>query len=185
VYKFQVLLNDDDFYEYNKHHQINSPAGKSGLLLYRIIVPLATLCIFTSIIAIFQTVLGSYLTVTITVFITYFVTMTVFLIFSKRILLMSQKSGIKRMKKNGKLPYEPEYEIAFYDDCVINTSRNMTTRFSYSIVERVDKGDKAIYIYINVNMAQIIPLAIFPGESEKRAFLEYLRSRCAFYSVFI
>lgn len=70
----------------------------------------------------------------------------------------SVNNTIKRMKKDGRLPFEENSEIEFTDEMIIDKSTITQTRLKYEDVEKIIKTEKYLFIFIDSARAIIVPL---------------------------
>jgi len=96
------------------------------------------------------------------------------IIFSKNILIKSLEKNLKKLKKEGKLPYIKESEVKLDDEGIHINSSDTESKIKYSMVEKIVEAEKAIYIYIASIQAIIIPVNIFLDDMEKAKFLEFI-----------
>ena len=87
------------------------------------------------------------------------------------------KKYIELMKKDGKLPYGKETLIRFEEDFFIDTDEINEVKIKYSSIEKIAICAQAIYIYISVQQASIIPLSVFETEEQKAAFLAFIHNK--------
>lgn len=67
--------------------------------------------------------------------------------------------------------------LQFNEDSIICKASDSTTDFKWSLISRIDNGKKAIYLYLETNMAIIIPKRYFSTESEQIEFIEFVNKR--------
>jgi len=178
MFKFSVTLDDNDYFEYNKHVFFNGPAGRNTLLLYRLLVPmLGAFAIFMfwitgadAILLIGEAVLFAILSV-------------VFFLLAKPFAIKSIRSSIANHKKAGKLPYSKESTLLFEEDTFTSTTPEAITTLKYPIIERIVETEKAVYVMVGVLQAVIIPLKAFSDDAEKTKFIEFIQGKIAATSV--
>lgn len=78
--------------------------------------------------------------------------------YSKKFILKSMKKGLKKMKKEGRLPYSNEAIVKFDDESIHEISLNTESKTKYSLVEKIAVTEKAIYIYFSSVQAYILPV---------------------------
>jgi len=99
------------------------------------------------------------------------------IVYSKKIILKSVKISIKKIKKDGRLPYSNEAILKFDDECIYEITPNTENKTKYSLVEKITVTEKAIYIYFSSVQAYIVPVTVFSEEMEKLKFLEFINSK--------
>ena len=108
-------------------------------------------------------------------FITYGVLM---LCFQKPLQRSALKAQIKTLKKQGKLPYEPECTMEFREDSLRQISRAEITELAYSALEQICViPNKVVYIYRSSISGYIIPMSTFVSMDECNALLRFLQSK--------
>ena len=182
MYRFHIFLNDDDYFEFNRHHLFNTSLGRRRLASYRLRVVLGTLAILLGVLIMIYRFVSSLFMLQfalIMMAVTYLVVIVVFLLLSKRLAFWSTKRTLRGMKKSGRLPFAQESEMIFDDEHFEKRSSDTETRSKYSTIERIDETDRALYLYLNVNQAHIIPTSVFADATERSRFVSFLRERCS------
>ena len=90
------------------------------------------------------------------------------------LLLLKQIEGyIKKMKEQGKLPYEPEMTVEFLDDEMLGTGATGVEHRKYSDFTGILRDEEHIYITLDALRAVNLPLRCLDGkENELLEFLE-------------
>lgn len=172
MFKFQYLLNDNDYLEFNKFHLSNAPINKKALLFLRLMVPVMLALLFL------LTLLKSEdLTVEIGTLVTCVLVSVAWFFLVKPLMVASTKLNIKMMKKHGKLPYGKNISIEFHEDYFIETTSETETKTKYSFIERMAYGNYAIYIYISPIQAYIVPLTVFESAEQRDAFCAFINHK--------
>lgn len=170
MFEFRIRLNDNDYLLFNQYHLLNSPSGKKTLLYFNLIIPFSSF-IF---ILLFGINKGSDFLLILTQVILLAILSIIWAMFSKKIALKFMASGIKKMKKEGKLPYSNELILRFDNENIHEITSNTENKVKYSMIEKIAVTDKAIYIYFSSVQAYILPLTAFSDEMEKAKFLEFI-----------
>lgn len=173
MYEYKIKLDEKDYIEFNDYHLSNSVAGKKAVNLIRILVPLLFLCAIS--IFLIANADGELI---ITLAITAVVVSILMVFFSKKILIISMSKSIKRLKKDGKLPFNGEVIITFDEDGIHEKTLNSESKINYTLVEKIGQNKQAIYIYMSAVQAYIIPLSCFESDVKKIEFLEFLDKKC-------
>jgi hypothetical protein len=97
--------------------------------------------------------------------------------FSKKIILKFMTIGIKKMKKEGRLPYSNEAILKFDDEYIHEITPNTENKTKYSLIEKIAVTEKAIYIYFSSVQAYILPVTAFSEEMDKIKFLEFINMK--------
>ena len=82
--------------------------------------------------------------------------------------------SIKKVKKEGRLPYSNEAILKFDDESIHELTPNTENKTKYSLIEKIAVTEKAIYIYFSSVQAYILPVSAFSEEMEKQKFLEFI-----------
>lgn len=172
MFEFNVTLNDHDYFMFNQYHLFNSPDGKRNLMINRLCMPI--ICFFVVLI-IFSSEPDYKIVLLETIVFT--VLSVIWVIISKEILLYSLKKKIEKITKESRLPYAQEAIVKFDDEIIHEITKKSEIKMAYSVIEKIGVTEKAIYIYINFQMAFILPVTIFKDEVEKQKFLEFINSK--------
>jgi hypothetical protein len=172
MFKFKITLSDDDYLLFNQYHLLNSPSGKKYFTTIKFIVPFICfmfLVIFYIAGSDFELILFESILMTI---------MSICWIgFNKRLIIKSMNKKITKMKKEGKLPYSNEAILTFDNENIHEITPNSESVTNYSLIEKIIKTEKAIYIHINTVQAFILPVTAFSDEMEKQNFLEFINRK--------
>jgi len=174
-YQFEFKLSDVDYFEFNKFYIENAATHKDSLLNNRWL--LGSACLFLSLSAFYVfSVTGTLLTLIVAVF--ALAVSAVYLVGLNRFFASIMiKSAMKRMKKDGKLPYGKDNIIQFDEDSIIEFADEAETKRKYSAVEKVVCGKSAIYIFTDAAQAYILPLSVFGAETQRNEFLTFINRK--------
>lgn len=172
-YRFDITLTDEDYIAFNQFHAFDSPQGRkqtkknklflSIFILMLIVAPLLIMG-YSTVFAIYTAVMALYL--------------AAYLLFYRKIATLIQKKQIKRMKKQGKLPYEPAVTMEFYADRFVELTPNMRTEQSYSSIERICViPDRFVLLYLNTITAVILPIPQLRQQTQLDGFLAFLSEK--------
>ena len=82
------------------------------------------------------------------------------------------------MLKKEKRPYTPDYKIEFYDDYIVEITENSKSEFKYDVLYKIAVNEgKAIYIYRNALVAQLIPFGAFATDTDRIEFLDFINAK--------
>ncbi|MCL2677728.1 MAG: YcxB family protein [Clostridiales bacterium] len=172
MFKFTYTLNEEDYFEFQKWHYLNSPGGKSHLLGGRLLTPLfCALIIFVFWIAKADALMIIAQAIGLTILSIWWI-----IFGAKPWGIKTVRDGVKKLKKNGKLPYGKESTLVFDDEAIIETTSENEIRTVYSAIERVVETERYFFVYKNSAQAIIIPLSVFTADSEKKHFTEFIKS---------
>lgn len=174
-YRFHIHMTDEDYMEFNRFWQYQTPDGKKIVRLTRLLV----FSIFWMAMGIVL-VLEGFTLLTLIIDVALAITSVVYQLLLKSILNRSLGRRIKELKKSGKKLYSPESIIEFYDDYFVETAAGDKTQRGYSGIEQVSIVEgKAIYIHGNIHSAYIIPYSSFESQAQYGEFLEFLKEKIA------
>ncbi len=172
--KFQVHLNDNDYFEFNKFHQLQSHYGASVIKKTRIL-----LTVLFGILILFSFWSNGFTEDGFLNAGIYLVLLIIFQVFLKKFFLETIKANIKHLKKQGKLAYSEYSEIEFLEKSFTETTPTNKTEQSYASLERISVLDgKYIFLHTNNLMAYILPANAFRNQEEYDTFLQFIQSIC-------
>lgn len=173
LYKFEIQINDNDYYEFNRYHITESADNKKGMLFYRLYVPLIFICMFILF------ALGNqspFMLIFLAVF--YGIISLIWALATKSILSYSIKRRIKKMKKKGDMLYTESAEMEFYEEGFTETTKNAKSEIKYDAVYKVKVNEgKAVYIYQNSVQAFIVPFSAFKSDEERKEFIAFISEK--------
>lgn len=172
MFEFKITLGDDDYLLFNQYHLLNSSLGKKSLLTFRFIIPFV--CFMFVVIF---CIAGSDFQLIIIEAVLMTILSILWVGYSKKIILKSMKKRIKKMKKEGRLPYSNEAILKFDDESIHEITQNTESTTKYLLIEKIAVTEKAIYIYFSSVQAYILPITAFSKEIEKVKFLEFINMK--------
>lgn len=172
MFEFKITLDDNDYLLFNQFHLFNSRSGKIFLLYYRFIIPF--ICFM--IIVIFC-IAGSDFELILIEAILMAIISIWWIRYSKKKILKSMNNRIKKMKKEGRLPYSNEAILKFDEEKIHEITPNTENITKYSLIEKIAVTEKSIYIYFSAVQAYILPVTAFSEEMEKLKFLEFINTK--------
>ena len=174
LFQLNINLSEDDYLDFNKFHSFESMHEKKLINKTRIFFVLAMIILSV----LFLLVMG------LTAFsITYAVLLLLFtllyMVFFKRILTRNVKTQIKRLKKVGKLPFDPVSTLEFHEDKMVEVTALQRTEQSYSIFERICVvKDRYVLLYKSSVGAYILPVSQIKEQLNQEDFIEFLAKKC-------
>lgn len=180
-YQINVLLSEEEYIKFNEFYTFKSFYGKKTGRIIMLLPTIFTLVIIGTVYVIVGINMFSH------IFCLFFLIDLIVQFFrrdkfKKKIV---QKS-IKSLKKQGKLPYMSESVLEFYDDKIIEISKESRTELLYSAIERVSVlKDGTIYLHQNSAQAYPIPNSVFISEINYNEFLEFIKSKCRVIDYFV
>lgn len=176
LYRFDVNLTEQDYYEFNRFHLFTSHYGKKQFEKIRILTSVIPLILF--ILRFASYVLSGFAAENLAVCIVY-ILLSVFLFFiSKPLVWFISKLQIKQMKKQGKLPFTPASTLEFYDDSFVEITPDNKTESKYSLVDSIYiVNGKMIYIFTNSVLAYMLPVKVFESEEQYNSFMDFITEK--------
>ena len=174
LFRLNINLSEDDYLDFNKFHSFESMHGKKLFIRTRIRFVLTMLILA----AIFLLIMGA------TAFsITYAIALSLYtllyMVFFKRLATRNIKNQIKRLKKTGKLPFDPVSSIEFHEDKLVSITAEKRTEQSYSIFERVCVvKDRFILLYYSSVGSYTLPIAQVKAQLNQEDFVNFLSGKC-------
>ena len=174
LFQFNISLSEDDYLAFNNFHSFGSVHGKKLIRRVRIVfvsvmlllIALVFLFIGTSVFALsYAAFLGLFT--------------AVYMILYRKILKQNIKAQIKRLKKQGKLPFDPVSTLEFYDDKFVEITPSKHTELNYSIFERICiVQGKYILLYYSSVGACILPIPQIQMQANLDTFIRFLSEKC-------
>jgi hypothetical protein len=175
-YTFTYKIEKDDYYQFNRFHIRHSAFAKRRQLTMRFLIP----GIFIAAAALFylpSRAQGDFPVISVA----YLALAVLFGVFFNQISDFAIKRNIKKMQRSGRIHYDKDINYEFGDELFRETTPDSTAEIKYSIITEVAEGKKAIYIYVNLQQAHIVPLRVFASEQERGEFLRFIKSKIAEY----
>ena len=168
-FQYTFKLDEQDYYEFNRYHMDNAPQMKRQMGILRFLFPVFFVFLGMS--------LGSGFAAAGIVNVLSGVLAVLWIVFFKRITNYSLKINIKKLKKDGKLVYDKDVEICFYDENFTEKSVESDSTFKYSMIEKIGIGHAGIYLYMGALLAHIIPKSVFESEAKFEEFVAFINSK--------
>lgn len=174
LFQLNINLNEDDFFAFNNFHSFESLHGKKTIRKTRLIFILAMIILAV----LFMLVMG--LTTFSVIYTALLLLVTLlYMVFFKKILTRNVKTQIKRLKKIGKLPFEPVSTLEFYEDKMVEITASSRTEQSYNIFERICVvKDRYILLYKSSVEAYILPVVQVKAQLNQEQFVDFLFNKC-------
>ena len=174
LFQLNINLSEDDYLDFNKFHSFESMHGKKLINKTRIFFVLAMIILA----ALFLLVMGlTIFSITYTALLLLFTLL--YMVFFKKILTRNVKTQIKRLKKVGKLPFDPVSTLEFHEDKMVEITALQRTEQSYSIFERICVvKDRYILLYKSSVGAYILPVVQVKAQLNQEEFVDFLSSKC-------
>jgi len=174
LFQLNINLSEDDYLDFNKFHSFESMHGKKLINKTRIFFVLAMIILA----ALFLLVMG-LTTFSITYAVLLLLFTLLYMVFFKKILTRNVKTQIKRLKKVGKLPFDPVSTLEFHEDKMVEITTLQRTEQSYSIFERICVvKNRYVLLYKSSVGAYILPVTQIEAQLNQRDFIDFLSQKC-------
>ena len=161
MFKFNITLDDNDYFEACKYHYFKSPSGRRSVIFFRIfmLIFFAAVLYFS---AIRNADFGSsvYVMATIILAIVFSIGAILLVVFTKPLLQISMRGNLNNLKKTGKLPYSKILTLLFEEECFTAITLDEESKTKYSAIERIVEADNAVHLYISSIQIHFIPLRV-------------------------
>lgn len=175
IFRLDVTLSDDDYFAFNNFHSFESVQGKKLIKKSRIFFILAMLFLAT----LFVLMIG-FTTFSLIYTLLLFLFTTFYMALFKKILARNIKVQIKRLKKTGKLPFEPVSSLEFYEDKIVEITEAKRTEQAYTVLEKICVAkERYVFLYTSSVGAYILPMAQLDKQLDQEAFLDFLMQKCS------
>ena len=174
LFQLNINLSEDDYLAFNKFHSFESMHGKKLINKTRIFFVLAMIILA----ALFLLVMG-LTTFSITYAVLLLLFTLLYMVFFKKILTRNVKTQIKRLKKVGKLPFDPVSTLEFHEDKMVEITALQRTEQSYSIFERICVvKNRYVLLYKSSVSAYILPVTQIEAQLNQEDFIDFLSQKC-------
>lgn len=87
------------------------------------------------------------------------------------------RKNIALMRRAGRDPLYHNITMTFEEERIISTAGEAYLSVPYSSIEKIITGENALYLYKSAIEAYIIPCRAFSGDTEKEAFLQFIKGK--------
>ena len=172
-YSFNVLLTDQDYYEFNKFVTFQSRHGKKEIKKMRLY-----LVVLFAVLALLFLVLEHFSMNGVYSAVGYLVGLLIAQALFKPLMHLILKMQIKMLKKGGKMPYSPQAEMTFTEEGFSEFTSEHKTEQIYTAVECVSVVEGvAIYVHINKLMGFLLPEKVFESKQQLDEFITFLKTK--------
>ncbi|MBR5529638.1 MAG: hypothetical protein IKU57_04095 [Oscillospiraceae bacterium] len=174
LFNLNINLSENDYLSFNNFHSFESTHGKKLIIKTRIFFVLAMIILA----ALFLLVMG-LTTFSITYAVLLLLFTLLYMVFFKKILTRNVKTQIKRLKKVGKLPFDPVSTLEFHEDKMVEITALQRTEQSYSIFERICVvKNRYVLLYKSSVSAYILPVTQIEAQLNQEDFIDFLSQKC-------
>lgn len=175
LFHLDINLSEADYLSFNMFHSFESAHGKKLVRRTRLFFVLA----MTVVAALFVLFVGLTLfSLKYAILILLFTLL--YMVFFKKVLTLNLKAQIKRLKKMGKLPFEPVSTLEFHEDKMVEITASSRTELTYSAFERICVvRDRFVLLYKSSVSAYVLPMTQILLQLNETDFVEFLSQKCA------
>lgn len=172
-FKFDAIMNDEDYINFNIFYQTMTPDGKRGIKRARIRLIIVSLLMCFIVFSLTQS--SGATAYFFTVLLIYFI---VFCLRKKQNAVNITKRSLKISRESGRQLYSQYTVMEFFDDYFVESVDGIRTEIMYSVVKSV-KILNGRYLYIDINNTgfYILPFKAFSSNEECTAFIDFLRTK--------
>jgi len=171
--EYRFSLEEEEYMAFSVAHAFHTPQNKRTMLVARALLPCIFLIIFFVVVnrnvsmEAIKGVTGAIL----------LVASLWWVVFFERIIGKQLRKNILKLKKAGKLPYEKNTCLQFHEDHIMNITPDGELKIAYTKIENIIIAPLAIYIYINVAQAIVLPRRVFANVEDQAAILRLLEEK--------
>ena len=174
LFNLNININENDYLSFNNFHSFESVHGKKLIRKTRFFFILTMVILAALVVLMLGWTTFSVVNAAIVLLFTL-----LYMLFFKKLLTLNIKAQIKRLKKMGKLPFDPVSTLEFYEDKMVEITALQRTEQSYSIFERMCVvKDRYILLYKSSVSAYILPVSQIKEQLNQEDFLAFLSKKC-------
>lgn len=174
-YQLKINLTDEDYLAFNVFHNLESKNGKKMVRKGRMIFSGMIILLSAAYVLLKGWGIDSMLYLALVTPIT-----VIYLACHKKLLIRSMKKHIQQLKKNGKLPFDPESTLEFYEDRFAEITPTCRSERDYTIFERICVlKDRYLLLYNSSIGAYILPIPQIKEQVDLQEFLDFIMSKCS------
>ena len=170
LFQFNITLTEEDYLAYNIFHALESAHGKKQVRKSRLF-----LLVTFALLLLLVYVVGGWTPYFICYVILLGLLAVIYMLLFKKILIRNIKSQLKRLKKLGKLCFEPQSTLEFHEDKMVEISDISRSEQSYRAFERICLlEDRYIILYRSSLSAFILPVPQIIAQANFEEFINFL-----------
>lgn len=173
-FELNITLTEADYIAFNRFHSFESPQGKQ--MIRNTLIFIISFAAVSSLIIVLLRGWTMFSTVYVTLM-TLFT--TVYCLFFKKIVTRNLEAQIKKMKKTGKLPFDPVSKAEFYEDKFADISPSKRMELGYEALEKICVvAEQYIFLYQSSVTAHILPIPQIKAQLPYEDFLSFISQKC-------
>lgn len=174
LFQLNINLSEEDYLAFNIFHSFESMHGKKAIRKSRLFFALAMIILAVLVMLVTGVTTFSVIYAAMLLLFT-----SLYMVFFKKIFTRNINAQIKRLKKIGKLPYDPISTLEFHEDKMAEISASKRTEHGYNIFERICiVKDRYIFMYHNSVGAYILPVEQLNTQLNQKDFVDFLSAKC-------
>lgn len=169
--ELQYRIAEEDYLRFNREFLLHSKNGKRALWAYRLTAILCSACF------VLLAALEGDLRKTAALAAVLALFCAVMWLSARKLLLRTCDRSIRRLKKDGKLPYSEAGTLTFAQEDIREENAQAVTTCRYDAIERTVLSHGSVYVFFSAMQAFILPESAFSGGEERQALLDLLREK--------
>ena len=175
MFNLHCSMTENDYYNFNLVFQ-KLPSNRKNMLRGMIIVPAAWFLVYM--LYGFVANKGIDLVYSTIGCIIFLIVSVIWILLYKPLIRLTLKSNIKKMKKMGRLPYNPESDTMFEDESFTEQGSGYKCEVKYTEIERIVVAENGyICLFTDVQRAHIFKFNCFKDETERKAFIDFIKEK--------
>lgn len=175
MFNLHCSMTENDYYNFNLVFQ-KLPSNRKNMLRGMFIVPAAWFFVFM----LYGLVSYKGFNLNYSVYggIIFLVLSVIWILLYKPLIRLTLKSNIKKMKKMGRLPYNPESDTVFENESFTEEGSGYKCEVKYSEIERIVVAENGyICLFTDVQRAHIFKFDCFKDEAERKDFIDFIKEK--------
>ncbi len=173
MFKFDVNITEQDYAKFNAFNMEESKFGKKLMRTLRLLIGVIGLMAIVMFVTDHDFDIGTLIGITPIV-----VVVVLMIVFAKPFMRSVNKKTVKKIQKKGKKLYTPVSTVEFLDEYLVETTPESETKLKYSTLDTAYfVREEAVYIYLNIQQAVILPRSCFESQEQWDSFKEFIRGK--------
>ncbi|MBR3107318.1 MAG: YcxB family protein [Clostridia bacterium] len=168
---FHLNVTDEDYVAFNVYHLFHTKAYRPRLLAARCFRAICTVLVVLALL-----VAGAPILITLAVGAVMAVGSVIGFLRYPSSLAQTTAKNIDKLKKEGKLGYDPESTLELTEDEIISVTDRSRKVWKYDEIIRVGQDEERLFLMTGSLTALILPRRCLDGQDE--ALLSLLRKKC-------
>ncbi len=169
--EFRYRVTEEDYLRFNREFMLHSKGGKTILWTYRLTAIICSACFVLLAALVGDLRKAAALAAGLALF------CAAMWLNAKKLLLRTCDRSVRRLKRDGKLPYSETGTLTFSQDDIREENAQSTAAYHYDAIERTALSRGAVYVFFSAMQAFILPESAFSGDEERQALLGLLKEK--------